>query len=830
VALPASFKPAAAPGFARFRPAAAPVTANVQAEPIAPDLSNVALTVILSPEQRARIAANGFVVSPTDTKEFFEIYERARYDNVPVFVSSDSLLHTYHLLFDKVLRHAETDSFIPMLTRLDMELLKTSVAQYAALAGTPWADAARRNAAYFAVAVKLLNPDWTVPAGLADLADPDLASIAAHAGTGPSAIFPGYSIPPLRGEDWSQYVPRGHYTTSEELKRYFLAMMWHGRMTFRVVNATESQQAALLTLAYQQTTVDILPAAAVWAGIYEPTVFFVGRSDDLMPTEYADALKSAYGAVSDPKALVDDTKFAAFQQAASTLRAPQIMGMVAPKDKIDETKGLRFMGQRFVPDAFIFQQLIGRDRLLPSSLDVFAALGSAPALAHLKERGDASQPDYGPHLDTLRTTFAGYGDDSWTQNLYWSWMYSLRPLLEPVGDGYPQFMRSPVWQDKQLNTALGSYTELKRDTILYAKQVTMAERGGGPGVLPPPDPEPPQGYVEPVPLIFDRIVALAQMTIDGLDGRGLLNEEDKTDLTKIVELATRLRDMASQELRGEGLSADDYKYIRFYGANIETLALSAADGNIDKPLQAAVVADLATDATTGQVLENGVGRVFEIDVVAPINGKLVLTKGGVFSHYEFTQPMGDRLTDEAWRARLDSGGAPPLAAWTSSFLVDQNGAGPLAETIRKFNRALIFAFWYTDSGADAVNNIYDPLVDFGSVKDWLGSAELADTDAYLGQLKAAGQFVGSTLISLQFRSFDFQDADHAVVTTREIWSDELYTGSPALDHDNHANMKLAGVRKPYTLDTTYTMHRTDKAWIIDKIVLNPSAPPAWQQP
>ncbi|MEI7646137.1 MAG: DUF3160 domain-containing protein [Chloroflexales bacterium] len=811
VTMPVGFHPAAGPGFAPFKLSAAPVTAGVQAEPIAPDLSNVDLTVILSLEQRARVAASGFAISPSDTKEFYEIYERARYDNVPVFVSSDSLLHTYHLLFDKVLRRAESGSFIPMLTRLDVELLKTSAAQYDALTGTPWAEAARRNAAYFAVAVKLLNPDWAIPAGLTDLAEPDLANIAAHDGMSASAIFPGYP----KGEDWSQYVPRGHYSTSEELKRYFVAMMWHGRTTFRLNDATETRQAALLTLAYQQTKVDTLPAAAVWAGIYEPTVFFVGRSDDLTPTEYGQALASAYGDLSDPKVLVDDAKFAVFQQAADTLRAPQILGMlVTPNTPLDDTKGLRFMGQRFVPDAFIFQSINPND---PSSLQVFAVLGSDRALGYLKDADKAN-----PNIAKLRTTFASYGDEVWTQNLYWSWMYSLRPLLDPVGEGYPQFMRSTAWQDKQLNTALGSYTELKRDTILYAKQV-YAERGYN--ALPPPEPARPKGYVEPVPALFQRIAALTRMTIDGLEGRGLLDEGDKAALTKMEEIATRLGAMATQELRGENLSADDSEYIRFYGAEIESLAFSASDGSVYQgqggtpeggdPLQAAVVADLVTNPGQNRVLENGVGRVFEIYVAVPIGGKLVLTKGGVFSHYEFFQPLGDRLTDDAWRAKLDGGNAPPLAAWTSSFMVERNSAGPLADAIRAFNLALVHAFWFTSPD---------------SVKPMLGPTEFADTEAYIGRLNAAGQFVGSKLISMQFRSFDFQDADHAVVTTRETWSSELYTGTPIIDQQTNGDPKLTGVIPPYTLAATYTMHHEGDAWIIDTIVLNPSAPPAWQNP
>ncbi|MGB9633179.1 MAG: DUF3160 domain-containing protein, partial [Chloroflexaceae bacterium] len=822
VALPAGFRPAEGPGFAPFQPPPVRVEARVRAEPVAADLSNVILSVPLSPEQRARVAANGFVVSPGETKEFYELYERARYDNIPVFVTSDSLLHVYHLLFDKTLRRAEMTAFIPMLKRLDAELLRTSVAQYEALAGTPWADAARRNAAYFAVALKLLEPDWEVPAGLRDLAEPDLAAIAAHDRISPSAIFPGIEPP---GEDWSQYVPRGHYTKNEDLKRYFQAMMWHGRLTFRASNTLETQQAALLTLAYQRTSVDGLPADQVWAGIYEPTVFFVGRSDDLTPREYGEALAAAYGPVSDPRDLLDPAKFAAFQAAVKEQRSPQIMGM-ATGEPLESTKGLRLMGQRFVPDAFVFQKLVHGNvpfRMLPRSLDFFAAIGSDRALKHLEDLGDTGLPKYRANMDALRADFAGYDEATWTQNLYWSWIHSLRPLLEPVGEGYPAFMRSEAWLDKQLTTALGSWTELKRDTILYARQVYV-ERGYD--ALQPPEPERAKGYVEPVPELYARVAGLSRLTIEGLAARGLLAEEDRALLEAMERLALRLQTMAEKQLRGEALSDEEYELIRFYGAEIEALTFAADDdafyqgrGGIPaggEDLQAAVVADIATNVPENIVLENAVGRVFEIFVVAPIEGRLVLTKGGVFSHYEFTQPLSDRLTDEAWRARLDAGEAPPLAAWTESFMVAGNAAEPLATTIRRFNERLVEAVWYTDAER---------------VAEYLGPEELADTRAYIASLEQAGQFVGAKLLTLQFRSFDFVDADNAVVTTRESWSDELYRGSPYFeDQLQQGEPVRIGVRAPYTLDVTYTLRREGEGWRITRIVLDPPEPPAWQAP
>ncbi len=86
--------------------------------------------------------------------------------------------------------------------------------------------------------------------------------------------------------------------------------------------------------------------------------------------------------------------------------------------------------------------------------------------------------------------------------------------------------------------------------------------------------------------------------------------------------------------------------------------------------EAAVVADVATDPNSGMVLEEAVGKVFEVYVVVEVEGELVITQGGAFSYYEFSQPMADRLTDESWREMLNTGQAPPRPEWTGSFIVE----------------------------------------------------------------------------------------------------------------------------------------------------------------
>ncbi len=211
------------------------------------------------------------------------------------------------------------------------------------------------------------------------------------------------------------------------------------------------------------------------------------------------------------------------------------------------------------------------------------------------------------------------------------------------------------------------------------------------------------------------------------------------------------------------------------------------------------------------MLEEGVGRVFPIYVVAPIEGKLTVTVGGVFSHYEFQQPLSNRLTDEQWQAQLDAGQAPPFEPWKQALMVEQTPAKALADTISQFNDKLVQALWYRD---------------IGNVKDFLNDPELADTQRYIDQLKSAGTFVGLKRLSIEYLSFDIQDATHATVTTRERWSEELRKGSPAVVD---AEPPVTGVRPPYETTVVYTMVKQGDTWKMNKIVVN-DPPGDWQQP
>lgn len=803
---------AALPVFAAYDEPAVSVAPAVAHEPIAADLSNVRVAFLLSDGLRQRLAENGFVVAPGVEKEFFTVYETARYDNQPAFVTSDSLLHVYHLLFDKVLRTAEAEHFIPLLRDLNAALLAQTDQQYQALKGGAWEEAARRTVAFVAVGSQLLDPEVKAPEYARDLVDSELALIESADGILPSPLFPGLEF----GEDYSQYIPRGHYTRTEDLKRYFTSMMWYGRMTFRLkvqdpeIGKQETRSALLVVQALKEARVDGRPALELWQDLYSPTAFMVGRSDDLTALQYLDVLDTVYGPQSVVSDLVDEAKLQEFIDLAFQLPAPKILGLVImdTDDVEGTTKGLRFMGQRFVPDAYVFRELIYRNvgtpqdpRGLPKGLDLFAAMGSERAHELLDEMGETHYDRYPEQMQKMRDWMSSLSVAEWTETLYNAWLYTFFPLIEVRGEGYPAFMQSAAWLDKQLNTVLGSWAELKHDTILYAKQV-YSELGGGP---PPPPPEPPKGYVEPVPQFFARLVALTSMTRQGLDSRGLLSELDKSSLDTLETLARSLQTMAEKELRGEPLTEDEYTTIRFYGGQLENLTMAAADSDMEDPYavrsmdeepQAAVIADVATNPASEppSALEEAVGRINPIYVVVPIieadgSSYLQVVKGGVFSYYEFPWPIDDRLTDEKWRGMLDDGSAPPPPEWTSSFLVNEIEYEELSRAVTQFQGSVTQAYWYRDA-------VY--LAGEGPAVERVRSE--------IRSLTAEQRYMGHQMRGSHFRSFDLQSPTLAVVTARETWQDALYI---LTEYSPEYDEQVAGERGPYSLDATYTLEMVD---------------------
>ena len=669
--------------FADFNPYSEEITPNVPWYTISEGLTNIAnlqLFPYLTQQDRAYIKAHGFAATQSQYEQIYDILQENEDNDIPSFVSSDSVLHAFHVLYDLALRETETYTFWDLLGNLTKSLVATSYEQYQFAPEGRWKDAALRNVMYFSVADYLLDNQTTIYPEVIDEVTNVLSLIEGHSNF-TNAWFQHYI------EDFTQYVPRGHYTRTEKLEHFFLAMMWYGRIAFRLQPGTtplaieqgknETAQAILLALALEED-VDGIPynpdGYTVWDAIYEPTRFFVGDADDLLPVEYLSLVGDIWGTISSLNDLDNDTLLMEFIDSALTFREPLILSSVIDDTQsLNETKGLRFMGQRFVPDSYFLSELVYDNvgtqyapRLLPKGLDVMAVLGSARAWELLDDQKNYYQ--YVEQMEFLWNSVENMSAEEWTHNLYYLWLYTLLPLLNDPGDGYPMFMQSEAWVDKQLMTSLGSWTELRHDTILYVKQsYTVA-----PGSIGPP-PERVVGYVEPVPRVYARLAALCDMMIEGLTTRGILSPRISTRLQQMHNFLLHLKTISEKELTGQTLTDDEIGVIKNSGDLLDGIAslddfeelTTAADERI------AVVADVHTcPEPLRAVLEEGVGDPMVIYVAVQIESRIVLTRGGIFSYFEFDWPMDDRLTDEVWQTMLDSGSVPPMPLWVGVFVSD----------------------------------------------------------------------------------------------------------------------------------------------------------------
>ncbi|MBP3735898.1 MAG: DUF3160 domain-containing protein, partial [Lachnospiraceae bacterium] len=288
----------------------------------------------------------------------------------------------------------------------------------------------------------------------------------------------------------------------------------------------------------------------------------------------------------------------------------------------------------------------------PGALDVPAALGSDDALAILAEQGMTNYPNYDEQMEKVRAMIKEAPESAWEGSLYAGWMKTLLPLLEKKGEGYPTFMQSAQWRIKNLESFMGSFTELKHDTVLYSKQF-MAEMGGG-----WEEDVDDRGFVEPEPVIYDRLRALSDETARGLLAFDMIEEQDVTNLSRLSLLAESLKVISEKELREELLTDEEYELIRTYGGQLEHFwadAIRDRSGDaeyLDSQLfPSAVVVDVATDPN-GRVLEIATGIPSNIYVIVSVEGKPRIAEGSVFTYYEFEQPISERLTDSMWRRML----------------------------------------------------------------------------------------------------------------------------------------------------------------------------------
>jgi hypothetical protein len=141
----------------------------------------------LSDAQKQVLARLSFVAAVQDPVngpwKFWHIYETARYQGLPVLVTTDSLLNAYHQLFNTLLQRAEEAALYDQAIAMTEALYAAASDQWNTATDSTVKEDARLNMAFFAVANSLLKGAVTAPDVVADEVGAELALI-------PSSVTP----------------------------------------------------------------------------------------------------------------------------------------------------------------------------------------------------------------------------------------------------------------------------------------------------------------------------------------------------------------------------------------------------------------------------------------------------------------------------------------------------------------------------------------------------------------------------------------------------------------------------------------------------------------
>jgi len=326
-------------------------------------------------------------------------------------------------------------------------------------------------------------------------------------------------------------------------------------------------------------------------------------------------------------------------------------------------------------------------RLLPSGLDLAAALGNGFA-ENLLESDYERYPPLRKVIENLKSNFKenAYEPDL-KYNLYNQWINAIAVQWADTVNSTNSAIDREIWQAKRLQTGLATWATLRHATILVNER-TAAEcgEGGFEEILM----RAPRGYVEPDPYTFATIAGLFEIAINyvskSITGKYDIQESYSSEkrslydgiierLKEAAQEARKFQSMAEKERKGEILSNLENADILYIAGTAEHLflvfnSLSNKDYALSNPDPIAKISDVAGDGIVSPYLMSAVGNPMEWDHIVPFYGRHQIVKGSIYSYYEFQS--NQLLNDNEWQEKVNQ---QEMLPWLKPFITYQSASG-----------------------------------------------------------------------------------------------------------------------------------------------------------
>lgn len=580
---------------------------------------------------RARVGALLLVISASVQAAqhiesgIFDVYQTNREQGKPNLVTPDLLLVSYGL----IRQHQNTQAEFQMMIPEFKALVKGLQAKLAAAKGGETEALARD---YVTLLQAMLA--GALPEKASEVLGKEWQQVQQASGLAESPLW-GTTL------DYSQFKPRGRYTQSEEMQRYFVAYRYASTVNFFAVpskatgiSQAKAQQLSRVAIYLSRLITKDAELLKHYAKLQSALTWEYGQSGDLGANEVEAATRGLKGAALKGEVLLD--------YARKQGRLPQIIDLPVDVSKLEKGEKVAevALGWRLLPGTQSGNGVAMQTVLYPntqkfnnpcgtiqcvqpwtmsliegkpakayvSAYEIMMLEGSVQAKSLVQQRGDDLFDGYAIATEKAKAVLQSDKGLSGAQGVF------MREVFAEASDA----------SGRQLTGMLGFWTWQQSINALYAKQVmTPASKG-----LSFNDPEQRKGAVlAGSPGFYLALTKLVKQQA----------EQSKEPVwTKFAEITEHLASLA--QAKGDApLKDEDDAYLN----ELDTALLVLTKGK-DQP----IVVDVLTNPLDKLVVEEALG----LPEVQEINK----ARGAWFRHYEFKQDMGARLTNEEWRKQLGS--------------------------------------------------------------------------------------------------------------------------------------------------------------------------------
>ncbi|MDA3840686.1 MAG: DUF3160 domain-containing protein [Patescibacteria group bacterium] len=385
-----------------------------------------------------------------------------------------------------------------------------------------------------------------------------------------------------------------------------------------------------------------------WASVYKIISFFSGLRQDLSYLDFRNVFNDEFGERSVEDVFSRENEnwnddYIKFQDKILEIKFSELEGSYNRNSQALKNKvGMRMLQENYWPNDFIFSSLTGeeiaykkesrdepfkftacegekdknfRTRCVSMGLDVINLVYPLEYFDYYYDNTD--YPGYYEAQNLLNSRLSNFNKYSWQNNIYWSTLDTLGVYLNTPKQSLPIFMSSDKWQEKDINTSLGSWVNLHlpADKLVINNSRTASSLSFGAECNK-------YNYLEPNITLVNELIAKTNMLSEMLTALKLAEKTNvvSVDLKELKENLLTIKNLIRKELDNEELGKIDCEFLEEF-TRIYTVEKFAEK-------------EFMTIFDTGARLRESISGVKLLSVVQSFGENKVILVGPIFNYQE----------------------------------------------------------------------------------------------------------------------------------------------------------------------------------------------------